>query len=528
MSADESTRTGGRSVRRPLQQPQNPRKNKGECSHHEKADTEADCEVYDLTSLDAWDFTHLSEASLRALKRLRFHTPTNIQRQAIPLIEAGFNVIGQANTGSGKTLAYCLPIIEALSRLPSPNGSPRSLIIAPTRELAQQIRKHLCELSEDWTLRSILLVGGLASEKQQRLLSKGAAIIVGTPGRIQEMITNGSLDLLELRYLILDEADRLLQHGCYAELQQLLKIIPRTTSRQTLIFSATFGRDWDDFLSTLHQQVVPLAKGPSPGHSSNPLASLLAELDMTSQPRFVNASAQSSSLSMITHTVLHCPAVQKDLHLLHALFQLKAKSLVFSNSVKDVVRIGRLLIAAGFQTLVLHSGKQQKARLKSLERFKSNPHAVLVATDVAARGLDIRGIGLVVHYHLPRNSDTYIHRAGRTGRHNQHGQSLIIASPAENTLLSHLAHTLSSTKFQRWTASEDQLRMLRPQVALTRRLIELEERLRNSNTPHRTFLDQAMDDLGIQKAQPSEDSSLTHTRGEIKRLARAIKLYQSH
>jgi ATP-dependent RNA helicase DDX24/MAK5 len=406
----------------------------------------------DEVDVSAWEELKLSEKMLDSLAKLKFHTPTTIQESCIPEIMAGRDLIGKASTGSGKTLAFGIPIIEAyltaLSVAKDPKDkAPIALIIAPTRELAHQITAHITALCAkgDYVAPKIASVtGGLAVQKQRRQLET-ADIVVGTPGRLWEVISSGQglLDRVkQIRFLVVDEADRLLSHGNYKELGEILKILeidnpveqdddaeaPTSFERQTLVFSATFQK-------SLQQKLAGKAKGGGDEllNKQQSMEYLLKKLKFREEkPKFIDANPNSQMASKLKEGLVECAGTEKDLYLYSLLmFHPKKRALIFTNSISAVRRLTPFLQNLALPALPLHSSMVQKARLRSIERFKERPGSILVATDVAARGLDIPQVDLVIHYHLPRAADTYVHRSGRTARADLSGSSILICGPEE-------------------------------------------------------------------------------------------------
>ena len=393
--------------------------------------------------VSAWEDLELSAGTLASLSKLKFSRPTPIQSAVIPDIMAGRDVIGKASTGSGKTLAFGIPILESFLSSPSSTQekAPIALIISPTRELAHQLSAHLTALCSGGDFDSPLIAtitGGLSVQKQRRLLEK-ADIVVGTPGRLWEVISSGQGLLSffkKIRFLVVDEADRLLSEGHYKEFGQILNILDRDDeageaaetemTRQTLVFSATFNKG-------LQQKLVGKAKGGDLMNKQESMEYLLKKLKFREEkPKFIDANPTSQMATGLKEGLIECAGTEKDLYLYALLlFHPKKRSLVFTNSVSAVRRLMPFLQNLDLPALPLHSGMAQKARLRSVERFTQRPGSILVATDVAARGLDISGVELVIHYHLPRAADTYVHRSGRTARAEALGSSILICAPEE-------------------------------------------------------------------------------------------------
>ncbi|KAF2680904.1 DEAD-domain-containing protein [Lentithecium fluviatile CBS 122367] len=411
------------------------------------ADRTAEDDEVDEVDVSAWEDLGLSPETLSSLSKLKFARPTPIQSSAIPDIMDGRDVIGKASTGSGKTLAFGIPILESFlsSRLLKKHKIPLALIISPTRELAHQISAHLTALCAggDFDAPFIATItGGLSVQKQRRQL-ENANIIIGTPGRLWEVISSGHgllASIKQIRFLVVDEADRLLSEGHYKELGQILNLLDRDeeveeraepvhvteVQRQTLVFSATFHKG-------LQQKLAGKAKGGDLMNKQESMEYLLKKLHFREEkPKFVDANPTSQMASRLKEGLIECAGTEKDLYLYSLLLHYpKKRALIFTNSVSAVRRLTPFLQNLDLPAIPLHSGMVQKARLRSVERFTQRPGSILVATDVAARGLDIPGVELVIHYHLPRAADMYVHRSGRTARAEASGSSILICAPEE-------------------------------------------------------------------------------------------------
>jgi len=427
-------------------------------------------EEEDGVDISAWEPLGLSPEILTGLSKMKFANPTSVQETCIPQILEGHDVVGKASTGSGKTLAFGIPILEHyLERmrnyLKRKSGEksekathPIALIMSPTRELAHQLSKHISQLSSltpGAEPRIALLTGGLSMQKQQRLLA-GADIVIGTPGRVWEILSTGQgliQKMQQIKFLVVDEADRLLSQGHYKELEEVLDALDRLETwevpevedkeesnekktnsmaeRQTLVFSATFHRDLQQKLSGKGQW-----RGDDLMDKKESMEYLLKRLQFREEkPKFIDVNPISQMAENLKEGIVECGPMEKDLFLYTLLlYHPKHRTLVFTNSISAVRRLTQFLQALQLPALALHSSMAQKARLRSVERFSSpssDPSSILVATDVAARGLDIKGIDFVIHYHAPRTADAYVHRSGRTARAGAAGKSVIICGPEE-------------------------------------------------------------------------------------------------
>jgi ATP-dependent RNA helicase RhlE len=321
----------------------------------------------------------------QALKEKGYVEPTPIQAKAIPVILSGRDVIGVAQTGTGKTAAFVLPLLERLAAA-SAARTMRALVIAPTRELVAQIEENVRAYGRHLPLRYATVFGGVGEGPQIQALRRGVDLVVATPGRLIDLMEQRHVDFAALQVLVLDEADRMLDMGF---LPAIRKIVARTPpSRQTLLFSATMSKE-----------IERVAK------------------EVLKAPTLVEIGARSTPAELVTQYVLEVSAAGKVPALIHLLKDTTLESvLVFSRTKHGADRIGRKLAAAGIPTATLHSNRTQGQRLQALKRFRSGDVRVLIATDIAARGIDVDGISHVINFDFPPQPEDYVHRIGRTGR----------------------------------------------------------------------------------------------------------------
>lgn len=396
----------------------------------------------------------LSKYTLNGLKSLNFDIPTEIQKQTIPLAMQGKDVIGKATTGSGKTLAYGIPIMEryiASLSVKSEDDSikpPTGVIFCPTRELAHQVVDHLTNLAKFSPLAHngiVSVTGGLAIQKQERLLAQGPGIFVCTPGRFLELLQKDpelTSRVANTDMIVLDEADRLLQDGHFEEFEKIIEILnkarPKSNSKswkwQTLVFSATFAKD---LFSKLNNNNSKNRVSDNNLMDNEEIVTLLSEKlrFKDKYPTFIDANPKEVVAGNVTEALVECGALERDLYLYYFLLMYPGTTLVFANSIDSVKRLVPFLNNLKIPAFSIHSSMIQRQRLRALEKFRqaseNNETSVLVATDVAARGLDIPNIDHVAHYHLPRSADIYIHRSGRTARAGNEGVSVMFCSPQE-------------------------------------------------------------------------------------------------
>ncbi|KAK7995140.1 hypothetical protein PG990_013913 [Apiospora arundinis] len=404
----------------------------------------------DEVDVSAWVRLDLSPELVSGLAKLKFSKPTKIQKAAIPPILAGHDVIGKASTGSGKTLAFGIPIVErwlesqGTEEASEPeNKDPIALILSPTRELAHQLTEHIKNLCAGMPSSPYIcsVTGGLSVHKQQRQLTK-ADIVIGTPGRLWEVLSSSS-ELMNkfknIKFLVVDEADRLLAEGSFKEAEEILNGLDRYTAnededarkpspRQTLVFSATFHKG-------LQQKLAGKGKYGLMNQEDS-MEYLLKKLNFQEEnPKYIDMNPVQQMAEGLKEGLVECGAMEKDLYLYMLLMLYpNTRTLVFTNSISSARRITPMLQLLNLPTNPLHSQMAQKARLRSVERFTSAPEgqaSILVATDVAARGLDIPGVEMVIHYHVPRAADGYVHRSGRTARAQKTGVSVLLCAPEE-------------------------------------------------------------------------------------------------
>ena len=337
---------------------------------------------------------------LKAVTAAGYTKPTPIQAKAIPVVMAGHDVMAAAQTGTGKTAGFALPIINALMPSASHSASParhpvRALIIAPTRELADQIHDNVKTYIQFTPLRSAAVFGGVDMQPQTNALRAGVEILIATPGRLLDHVQQKSVNLSQVQLLVLDEADRMLDMGFLPDIQRIINLLsPR---RQNLMFSATFS-----------DEIRKLAKR------------------FLNEPKLIEVARPNTLAENVEQTVYHVPSEDLKRDAVGALIRERGieQVIVFSNTKIGAGRLARHLQKEGFLAEAIHGDKSQQERLKTLDGFKAGEIKVLVATDVAARGLDIAELPAVINYDLPHSPEDYVHRIGRTGRAGASGMAL--------------------------------------------------------------------------------------------------------
>lgn len=356
-----------------------------------------------------FDDLGLSETLLRAVSEAGYTTPTEIQAKAIPWILQARDVVGIARTGTGKTASFTLPMIEILADGVSKARMPRALVLTPTRELAAQIAENFHKYGKYSSLTKCLIVGGVGMNEQISLLARGVDVLIATPGRLLDLFERGNVLLNDIKVLVIDEADRMLDMGFIPDIERILKLIPPI--RQTLLFSATMP--------------APIQK--------------LAEAFM-SNPRTVAVAAQSSPAETVAQNLVMLASGRDKERALLSLIRDEATAVanafVFCNRKKDVGTVARFLTQQGVSAAPLHGDMPQSARTQTLQDFKDGKVLILICSDVAARGLDISGVSHVFNYDVPFNAEDYVHRIGRTGRAGKTGVSYTFGVPDDDKLIS--------------------------------------------------------------------------------------------
>ena len=346
-----------------------------------------------------------SELILKAVEEQGYTIPTPIQAQAIPHVLAGRDVMGAAQTGTGKTAAFVLPILEMLLPMANTSSSParhplRALVLTPTRELSDQVAENAFKYSQYTPIRTAVVFGGVDISPQTQLLRNGVELLIATPGRLLDHISQKTANLSQVQFLILDEADRMLDMGFLPDLQKILSLIPK--NRQTLLFSATFS---------------PEIKKLAQSYLIDPIT--------------IEVSRQNATADTVTQ-VVHKVSTDKKLQVLkNVLLARKRQGLpnqciIFSNSKIGCSRLAKSLENAGIKAAAIHGDKSQLERMSILDGFKKGDIDALVATDVAARGLDISSMPCVINYELPYSAEDYVHRIGRTGRAGAKGDAIAL------------------------------------------------------------------------------------------------------
>ncbi|KAF9574876.1 ATP-dependent RNA helicase [Mortierella alpina] len=534
--------------------------------------------------ISAWKDYRLSSLIENALRKQKFAKPSPIQEQALPLGLAGRDVVGVAETGSGKTLAFGLPIVQFLAQQAEQakaNGVPleeslTALILTPTRELAIQVKDHLVAFTQFSGHHVVPIVGGMSIQKQTRQLDRNPAIIVATPGRLWELISTNpaySSRLTNTRYLVLDEADRMLESGHFQELTSILKLLERKRektsdweqhikqnsegeataaagdkdaikatsiartdyefNRQTFIFTATMSKELSLNLTKKKNHAKSAVQ-----NNEGSLEDLMQRIEFHDEaPVFVNVTSDKIVASKLLEAKIDCMTAEKDLYLYYFAKKYPGRTLVFVNSIDAIRHLVPMMQLLGVEALGMHAQMQQRQRLKNLDRFKANPHAFMIASDVAARGLDIPLVDHVIHYQVPRSGDIYVHRSGRTARADNEGISLLICGPDEVQLYRKMCVTLKKDQtggIPDFPIDRGVINEMKKRVALAKKIDEQEHRVQKaahqddwmlkSAEAMDIILDEDVLNAGPQaKDKDDDNSAMTGRKNKIKAMRAELK-----
>ncbi|GAA6135889.1 DEAD/DEAH box helicase [Oceaniserpentilla sp. 4NH20-0058] len=362
----------------------------------------------------------LDERLLKALQARDYSEPTPIQAQVIPHVLEKQDVLAGAQTGTGKTAAFVLPILQQLLQQSQPSQTPKVLILAPTRELAVQVFESVKSYSQFTHIQSTIVYGGVSIGAQVEALKKGVEILVATPGRLIDHLFKGTVDVSQLSCLVFDEADRMLDMGFIDEINMILKRLPK--NRQTLLFSATL----DDSIFALSKSLLK-------------------------QPKIIETAQRNAVAEPVEQIVYNMDSERKREFLSYLIGSKNWQQvLVFTRTKQGADALAKEMNKDGLVTQSIHGDKSQGAREKALKEFKSGKVRVLVATDVAARGLDIRQLNYVVNYELPYIAEDYVHRIGRTGRAGDAGLAISLLDSEEHYLLEEIEALLDTRLNQQW------------------------------------------------------------------------------
>ncbi|TFK38098.1 P-loop containing nucleoside triphosphate hydrolase protein [Crucibulum laeve] len=569
-------------------------------------ETVEETELFDSVNLlPNWHTHSLHPKLLKVLHTKSYLSPTSIQAASIPIAFAGRDIVGVAQTGSGKTLAYGLPILHHLLSKPRPPAnkrrSVRALILAPTRELALQVSTHLnvfltpvetpdsnptkegdkiaASLSRGRVkgkgneevkapqvkkqpphVSVAAIVGGMSAQKQRRILDRGIDILVATPGRLWDNMEDDETlarDIKNLKFLVLDEADRMIEAGHFAELENILRLTLRESKEdqiptefdgtstveasaaaeevdtkkgikekddlQTFVFSATLSKDLQ---RNLKKRFKPKGTKKHFKKTEGPVSTLddlLLRLDFRDpDPEVIDLSPIGGVVSTLQEGKIECLSADKDVYLYYFLLRYPGRSLVFLSSIDGIRRLMPLIELLEIKAFPLHSQLEQRQRLKNLDRFKNTPNSVLLATDIAARGLDILAVDHVIHFQIPRSADTYIHRNGRTARAERKGFSMLMCAPDERRVVKALLNSVGreESEIAEMSIELSLLDKLKARVQLAKQIENAQHKIKKTNHD-RNWMRETAEVLGVDldsdfDSDPEDENKLSNQKRKAK------------
>ena len=361
------------------------------------------------------NFTDLNiiQPILKAIDEAGYTSPTEIQSQSIPLVLEGNDLIGCAQTGTGKTASFAIPILQLLHQKPKQGKAIRTLILTPTRELAVQINDNFTLYGKNLPIKNTVIFGGVSQNAQVNAIRNGVDVLVATPGRLLDLMSQGIIKLNQIEILVLDEADRMLDMGFVNDIKKILKKVPEV--RQTLFFSATMPKSIRKFANTI-----------------------------LNNPKEINVTPVSSTAETIQQSVYFVEKTEKELLLVKLLKDSNDRTLVFTRTKHGANKLVKKLEKSKILSAAIHGNKTQNARQRALNDFKDNKIQVLIATDIAARGIDIDMLSNVINFELPNVPETYVHRIGRTGRAGKEGVARSFCSLEEKKDLKNIERLIGT------------------------------------------------------------------------------------
>ncbi|KAF6026531.1 hypothetical protein EB796_015158 [Bugula neritina] len=485
-----------------------------------------------LSAMEAWKDLFVPLPVLKSLHELNFLTPTLIQGLTLPsAIRDRLDILGAAETGSGKTLAFGIPVIDKILKLKQAEDSVESrvyaLVLTPTRELCVQVKQHLAAAAKYTQLNVVSIFGGLSSQKQVRLLKSRPEIVVATPGRLWD-IMNGEEEIeeflstiVECPLLVIDEADKMVEKGHFEELTKILNLMKNdeesSKRRQCFVFSATltYVHLAPDRLKVSkkkkRKKSVKISK-------ESKLNELIETVGILKRPKVIDVTVKSQTASSLVESCIFCTQSEKDLYLYYFLKNHEGRTLIFTNSIDCIRRLLSVFSLLKKTLLPLHASMHQKQRLKNLERFTQSETGILLATDVAARGLDIPNVQHVIHYQVPRTAESYVHRSGRTARALKDGLSVVFVDEKDIQGYKKILKSLhKDDALSPFPVVQEDLKQLKPIVSLAQRIDTTTHRTEKARRHDDWFVKMAKDaDLDISDGERSDENSNEQLRKNAK------------
>ncbi|BFZ16915.1 hypothetical protein BsWGS_19954 [Bradybaena similaris] len=528
-------------------------------SDDERPDLQASIAHQHDTDMSQWKHLYVPDMLLQALQDEGFDTPTPIQSLVLPsAIRDRKDILAAAETGSGKTLAFGIPIFARIlcsrldaaktTTLPDDAGMDDgdlidptecttpvlktgqeqpllALILEPTRELAVQVKKHLTTLARHTNITLATVVGGMSIEKQRRILGKRPHVVIATPGRLWQLVEEGNEHLSQIDQvlcLVVDEADRMIEKGHYEELTKLLEMMnksPRQVKkRQTFVMSATLTMDVAAPKRVTNKKKQKMA-------NEDKLKTLTERICVGQKPKVIDLTPKDKVAQTLTELRVNCKADEKDFYLYYFLSHHPGRTLVFANSKDCLRRLVSLLTLLKCSPLPLHADMQQRQRLKNLDKFAASNRGLLVASDVAARGLDIPNVDHVIHYQVPRTMENYIHRSGRTARASNLGLSVMFVAPEDARDYRKIVHGVrNGEELPILSVDTDFLPAVKHRVALARNIDVTEYRMKKKRLKNNFFTKAAEEmDMIIDESNLLEDTGDEVMQAEEKQLLTQMK-----
>ncbi|XP_013413231.1 ATP-dependent RNA helicase DDX24 isoform X2 [Lingula anatina] len=475
------------------------------------------------------DVDELGESDSELSEDGSFDRPPGDEDDELPVLKE--DDIGCVKILNDVQFDWLEPEPQQAPALFSPRGL-EALILTPTRELAVQVKQHLVAVSKYTDIQIAVVVGGMSQQKQERLLKKRPEIVVATPGRLWELIKEGDPHLSTvdtLKYLVIDEADRMVEKGHFAELSSLLEMInsdqKKKKKRQTFVFSATLT-----LVHSVPQRLLMKKKKKKfKMTQEQKLESLMADIGIKEKPKIIDLTRKTATAERLVETRIPCSTEEKDAYLYYFLHQYLGRTLVFTNSIDCIRRLASIFTLLKCKPLTLHANMHQRQRLKNLERFAADKHGLLLATDVAARGLDIPNVEHVIHYQVPRTSENYIHRSGRTARASKEGLSVMLMSPEDVKNYKKIVHTLNRDEdVSVFPVEQALITSIKSRLNLVKEIDREEHRCRKDKSKTDWFrraaeeMDIELDDVHIQNDIGNDGFEQAKRKRKIKQMRAAL------
>ncbi|XP_067943558.1 ATP-dependent RNA helicase DDX24-like isoform X2 [Watersipora subatra] len=511
----------------------------------EELEKSGDDETVEIPDMDGWKGLFVPTQVLRSLADLGFKSPTLIQALALPAaIRDRQDILGAAETGSGKTLAFGIPLIYKIMKMKADSDDQGmkervyALVLTPTRELCVQVRDHLLKAAYYTDISVVAVFGGMSAQKQVRLLKSRPEIVVATPGRLWDIMNDEEVGsylstVVKAPLLVLDEADKMVEKGHFEELTKILTLMKgdeeSSRRRQCFVFSAT--------LTYVHLPPERIARQKKKKKKrkryqiskESKLDELIDTVGILKKPKIIDLTEKTQTASKLVESSIFCTQSDKDLYLYYFLKRHPGRTLIFTNSIDCIRRLLSVFSLVKQTLLPLHASMHQKQRLKNLERFTASETGVLIATDVAARGLDIPNIQHVIHYQVPRTAESYVHRSGRTARALKDGLSVMFVDEKDVTSYKKILKSLEKDdSVSQFPVDQTDLRIFRPIISLAQRIDSTQHRSDKVKREDDWFVKMAKEaDLGYSDEDSGSDMEKEEQRRKKQKDQRKLEAMKS-